>query len=65
MTMLLSLPLFLAAVGAVFLFIGVQRLLSFPNSRNKWEALIWGSVGVALAAAFLWGAAWFFVRGNA
>ena len=58
-----SAPVFFLLFGLMFLYFGGQRLLKLSTEENKREALVWGSVGIFLAAGFLWMAAWFF-RGD-
>jgi hypothetical protein len=55
-----SAPIFFALFGVLFLYFGAQRLLKLPTEPSKRDAVVWGSVGIALGLAFLWMAAWFF-----
>jgi hypothetical protein len=64
MSKLLSAPVFFSLFGAMFLAMGIRRLLRVHGEQNKGEALIWGSIGVVLALAFF-GIAWWMVSGDA
>ena len=60
MEKLLSAPLFLVLFGIMFLVVGVQRLSKVATEQRKGEAIVWGSIGLVLAALFFGLAVWFF-----
>ena len=60
MSKLIGAPLFFALFGLMFLYFGVQRLWGAATAEKKSEAVLWGSVGVVLAAVFFGITAWFF-----
>ena len=55
-----SAPVFFLLFGLMFLYFGAQRLLKLSTEENKRDALVWGSIGIVIALAFFWMAAWFF-----
>ena len=53
-------PVFFVLFGVMFLVVGVQRLSRVATEQNKREAVLWGTIGVVLAAVFFGIAVWFF-----
>ena len=59
MERLLSAPLFFFLFGLMFLVIAVRRLAGVAREERKGEAVVWGTVGLIIALAFIAVGVWF------
>ena len=50
--------LFGGLFGITFLVVGIRRMLQARTGKGTVDSLLWGSVGLLIGVAFLYGAYW-------